>query len=110
MEVLQVMGSDLRPPSAWEARIKILFVPAGLPGVEARYGRPPFPPKIPFTPGYAIVGTLGAVGRRVAQAQVGDDVYALTAYGGYARYICLSEKQLVPVALDPVEAPPLILN
>jgi NADPH:quinone reductase-like Zn-dependent oxidoreductase len=80
--------------------------------VEARYGRSPFPPKVPFTPGYAIVGTVDAVGERVTQARVGEHAAALTVYGGYAEYVYVSEKKLisVPAALDPAEVVPLILN
>jgi NADPH:quinone reductase-like Zn-dependent oxidoreductase len=111
-EMLQIVEDDLRPPSASEARVHVLAAAVSLPDVEARYGRSPFPPKVPFTPGYAIVGTVDAVGGRVTRAQVGDRVAALTVYGGYAEYVYVSEKKLisVPAALDPAEIAPLILN
>ena len=111
-KVLQVIESDLRVPSAGEARIKILAVPVCLPDIEARYGRTPFAVKTPFVPGYAIVGVVDAIGEGVTNAEVGDRVAALTAFGGYAEYIFLGEKQLIPVpaTLDPAEAAPLILN
>ncbi len=118
-EVLQVIENDLRMPSAGEARIKILAAPVCLPDVEARYGRSPFKPKIPFVPGYAIIGEVDAVGRQrrpsgegVARVAVRDRVAALTVYGGYAEYIFLGEEQLIPVpaTLDPAEAATLILN
>jgi NADPH:quinone reductase-like Zn-dependent oxidoreductase len=118
-EVLQIIESDLRAPSAGEARVKILAAPVCLPDVEARYGRSPFKPKLPFVPGYAIVGVVDATGGQTrpsgegpTNAAVGDRVAALTVNGGYAEYIYLSEKQLIPVpaALDPAEAAPLILN
>lgn len=111
-EVLQVIENDLRPPSAGEVRIKILAAPVCLPDVEARYGRTPFAPKIPFVPGYAIIGVVDALGEGVTNAAVGDRVAALTVYGGYAEYIFLGEEQLIPVptTLDPAETVPLILN
>jgi NADPH:quinone reductase-like Zn-dependent oxidoreductase len=111
-EALQVVEKDLRAPSAGEARIRVLATPVCLPDVEARYGRTPFSPRIPFVPGYAVIGVVDAVGERVTNAAVGDRVAALTAYGGYAEYIFVAEKQLIPVpsALDPAEAIPLILN
>jgi NADPH:quinone reductase-like Zn-dependent oxidoreductase len=111
-EVLQVIENDLRPPSAGEARIKILATPVCLPDVEARYGHTPFAPKIPFVPGYAIIGIVDAIGEGVTNAAVGDRIAALTAYGGYAEYIFLGEEQLIPVptTLDPAEIVPLILN
>jgi NADPH:quinone reductase-like Zn-dependent oxidoreductase len=111
-EVLQVIENDLRMPSAGEARIKILATAVSLPDVEARYGRSPFKPKLPFVPGYAIIGVVDEIGDGVTNAAVGDRVAALTIHGGYAEYIFLGEKQIipVPVALDPAEAAPLILN
>jgi NADPH:quinone reductase-like Zn-dependent oxidoreductase len=111
-EFLQVIENDLRMPSTGEARVKILATPVSLPDVEGRYGRSPFKPKLPFVPGYAIIGVVDAVGDHVTNAAVGDRVAALTIHGGYAEYIFLGEKQLIPVppTLDPVEAAPLILN
>jgi NADPH:quinone reductase-like Zn-dependent oxidoreductase len=111
-EVLQVIESDLRAPSPAEARVKILAAPVCLPDVEARSGRTPFPVKIPFVPGYAVIGVVDEVGEGVTNAAVGDRVAALTVYGGYAEYIFLGAKQLIPVptTLDPAEAAPLILN
>ncbi len=111
-EVLEIVESDLRVPSAREARIKILAAPVCLPDVEARYGRTPFQPKIPFVPGYAIVGCVDAIGEGVTQFAAGDRVAALTVYGGYAEYIFLREKRIIPVppTLDPAQVAPLILN
>jgi NADPH:quinone reductase-like Zn-dependent oxidoreductase len=104
--------NDLRARSAGEARIKIRATPVSLPDVEARYGRSPFKPKLPFVPGYAIIGVVDAIGDDVTNAAVGDRVAALTIHGGYAEHIFLGEKQLIPMppTLDPVEAAPLILN
>ena len=111
-EVLRVAEEDLRPPAAGEVRVRVLAAAVSLPDVEARYGRSPFPPKLPFTPGYAIVGAVDAAGAGVTQAQAGDRVAALTVYGGYAEYVVVAEKKLIPVpaALDPAEVVPLILN
>jgi NADPH:quinone reductase-like Zn-dependent oxidoreductase len=111
-EILQIVENDLRPPATGEVRVKTLAASVALPDVEARYGRSPFPPKVPFTPGYAIVGAVDAVGAGVIHAQAGGRVAALTVYGGYSEYVCLPEKKLIPVpaALDPAQAVPLILN
>ncbi len=111
-EVLQVMENDLRAPSDSQVRIKNLAVPVCQPDVEARYGLSPFRLKTPFVPGYAIVGVVDEVGQGVTGFAIGDRVAALTTIGGYAEYIFLGEKQLVPVpaVLDPAEVAPLILN
>jgi NADPH:quinone reductase-like Zn-dependent oxidoreductase len=111
-EVLQVVEKDLRPPSAGEARIKILATPVCGPDIQARYGQTPIAPKVPFVPGYAVVGDVDAVGPGVTAAVTGDRVGALTVFGGYAEYIYLKEGQLIPIprTLDPAEAVTLILN
>lgn len=111
-EVLQVVENDLRPPADRETRVRVLAAAVSLPDVEARYGRSPFPPQVPFTPGYAVVGEVDAVGARVTQAKVGDRVAALTVYGGYAEFVYVAAKNLIPVpaALAPTFAVPLILN
>jgi len=111
-EFLQVCENDLRAPSAGETRIKILACSVCLPDVQSRYGQSPFPPKMPFVPGYAVIGVVDGVGEGVTSAAVGDRVAALTVYGGYAEYIYLAQKDLIPVpaSLDPAEAVTLILN
>jgi NADPH:quinone reductase-like Zn-dependent oxidoreductase len=111
-DVLQVVENELRPPTPGDALIKVLATPVCLPDVQARYGQTPIAPKVPFAPGYAIIGVVDAVGDGVAGPVVGDRVAALTVLGGYAEYIYLSAKDLIPVpgALEPAEAVTLILN
>jgi NADPH:quinone reductase-like Zn-dependent oxidoreductase len=107
-----VIENDLRPPSAGEVRVRILATSVCLPDVQARYGQTPIAPKLPFVPGYAIVGDVDAVGEDVASAAVGDRVAALTVMGGYAEVIYVDQEQLIPVPtnLDPAEAVTLVLN
>lgn len=111
-EVLEIVENDLRAPSPGEARIKVLAVPVCLPDVEARYGRTPFPPKTPFTPGYAVIGDVDAIGEGVKKTEVGERVAALISYGGYTEYLNWPADQLIPVppTLDPAETATLILN
>jgi len=111
-EALQVVENELREPGPGEVRIRILATPVCQDDIAARVGNRPFLPKLPFVPGYSILGVVDAVGREVTEVAVGDRVAALTQLGGYAEYIYLGEDQFVPVpeALDPAEAAVLILN
>ncbi|MCP4541007.1 MAG: zinc-binding dehydrogenase [Chloroflexi bacterium] len=111
-KVLQVTENDLRAPSAGETRIKVLATPVCGPDVQARYGHTPIAPKIPFVPGYAVIGTVDAVGDGVTKAAVGDRVAALTVFGGYAEYVYLDQEQLIPTpdTVDPADAATMILN
>ncbi|HSL41945.1 MAG TPA: medium chain dehydrogenase/reductase family protein [Anaerolineales bacterium] len=111
-EVLQIVEKELREPAAREVRIKALAVPVCLPDVTNRYGRSPFRLRVPFVPGYAVIGTVDAVGEDVTMYAPGDRVAAFTAYGAYAEYIYWNAERLLPVpsTLDPAKAIPLILN
>ncbi len=111
-EVLHIVEHDLHPPATEEVRIKILATPVSAPDITARYGQSPFLPKLPFTPGYAFIGIVDAVGESVTNVAVGDRVAGLTAYGAYAEVIYWKAKRLIPVptTLDPAEAAPLIMN
>jgi NADPH:quinone reductase-like Zn-dependent oxidoreductase len=88
-DVLKVVENDLREPRSGEARIRVLATGVGRTDVIMRRGFYPYAPKIPFAPGYEIVGVVDAVGTDVTRVAVGDRVAALTVYGGYAEYIYL---------------------
>jgi NADPH:quinone reductase-like Zn-dependent oxidoreductase len=111
-ETLQIVENELHEPSPKQARIKALAVPICLPDIQARYGQSPFRLKVPFVPGYAVIGIVEAVGKDVTNVSVGDRVAALTVYGAYAEYIYWDAEELIPVpgTLDPAKAIPLILN
>ena len=68
-DVLQVVDNELRAPIPGEVRVKIQSVPVCLPDVEARYGRSPFKLKVPFVPGYAIIGAVDAVGESAREPE-----------------------------------------
>ena len=111
-EVLEIVEQNLRLPAAREVRIKVLAVPVCAPDITARYGKSPFVPKPPYTPGYAFIGTVDAIGKGVTQIAIGERVAALTAYNSYSEYVYWKADQLIPVppAIDPGEAAPIILN
>jgi NADPH:quinone reductase-like Zn-dependent oxidoreductase len=111
-EVLKIVENELREPTPGEVRIKILATGVGLTDVAMRYGYYPYAPKIPFVPGYEIVGMIDKIGAGTSRVAVGDRIGALTVSGGYAEYIYLSEGELfhVPSQLDPAEVVALILN
>ena len=109
---LQIVENELRPPAAGEARIKVLATPVCQDDIAARVGNRPVLPKIPFVPGYAILGSVDEIGAGVTGVKPGERVVSLTQFGGYAEYIYLPEGELVPVPdnLEPGAAVTLILN
>jgi NADPH:quinone reductase-like Zn-dependent oxidoreductase len=116
-EVLEVVEKELRQPGKGEARIRVLAASVSRPDVTARRGEALYSgtflgQKLPFTPGYSVIGEVDAVGEGVTQAQPGDRVGVLTVIGGYTEVLYWRADRLIPVpaGLDPVLAVPLILN
>lgn len=111
-EVMEITDNDLREPVAGEVRIKVLAAGVGRTDINYRYGYSPFSPKVPFVPGYEMMGIVDALGPGVSNVSVGDRVAALTGHGSYTEVIYLGQEHLVPVpqTLNPAEVVTLILN
>ena len=111
-ENLRIEECELRDPSAKQVRVKVLACSVCQPDVQNRYGKNPFVAKVPYAAGCVMVGVVDAVGPGVVSTVPGARVTVYPAFGAYAEYIYLPEKQLVPVppSLDPVEAAPVVLN
>lgn len=116
--VLQVIENVLHEPSAKEVRIKVLAASVSRPDVAHRTGAtlysgtPMGKNKLPFTPGYAVIGQVEAIGEGVSEVAIGDRVGVLTIVGGYTEYLYWKSDRLIPVPafVDPVQAVTLILN
>jgi NADPH:quinone reductase-like Zn-dependent oxidoreductase len=111
-EVLQIVENEMRLPTAKEARIKVLATGVGRTDINYRYGLSPFAPKVPFVPGYEIMGIVDAIGKGVTRVAVGDPVAALIGHGGYSEMIYLGQEHLVrvPESLDPADVVTVVLN
>jgi NADPH:quinone reductase-like Zn-dependent oxidoreductase len=48
----------------------------------------------PITPGFELAGVVSAVGKEVTEYAVGDDVLALTLFGGYCSHIVLKQDRI----------------
>jgi len=77
-----------------------------------REGIHPETPRVPFTPGWDLVGVVDRVGEGVTGFEPAEVVAALPIHGAWAEFVCLRRDQLVsvPPGLDPAEAVSLILN
>ena len=111
-EVLQIVENEFRTLDKEEVLINVQACGVGGTDVAMRYWNYPSVPKIPFVPGYEIVGIVEEVGQNVTAVNIGDRVGALTIYGGYSEYIYLKQDHLVkvPKSLDSDEAAVIILN
>jgi NADPH:quinone reductase-like Zn-dependent oxidoreductase len=116
-EVLQLVEQELPEPGPGEVRVKVQA--AGVSAFDLmyrRFGLLPGSPRLPFTLGVDIVGTVDALGPGVSALEqgqrVGGGTWSLGVGGGYTEHLCLPESDLVPVQpeLDPAEAVCLVVN
>src|SRR5690242_3590102 len=77
-----------------------------------REGIHPETPPLPFTPGWDLVGVVDQLGDGVSGIEPGQIVAALPISGAYTQFICLPQREWVPVpsGLDAAEAVSLVLN
>ena len=109
---LRVVEEERPEPKRGEVRVRVLAAGVSLPDVMAREGVHPETPPLPFTPGWDLVGVVDRLGDGVSGTEPGQTVAALPIHGAYAEFLCLPQRELVPVppGLDPAEAVSLILN
>src|SRR5262245_44630498 len=111
-EELQVVEEECPEPQEGEVRVRVLAAGVSLPDVMMREGMHPETPRLPFTPGWDLVGVVDRLGTGVAGIEPGQRVAALPISGAYAEFVCLPQREFVPVpsGLDPAEAVSLVLN
>jgi NADPH:quinone reductase len=109
---LHVVEEECSDPKPGDVRVRVLAAGVSLPDVMMREGIHPETPAVPFTPGWDLVGVVDRVGEGVTGIQPGQLVAALPIKGAYAEFVCLPQRELIPVpsGLDPAEAVSLILN
>ena len=109
---LQVLEEECPEPKDGEVRVRVLAAGVSLPDVMAREGVHPETPPVPFTPGWDLVGVVDRLGDGVTGIEPGQIVAALPIHGAYAEFVCLPQRELVPVppGLDAAEAVSLGLN
>ncbi len=111
-DALQVIEEDCPEPKRGEVRVKVLAAGVALPDIMAREGIHPETPRIPFTPGWDLVGVVDRLGEGVTGIELGQIVAAMPINGAYAEFVCLPQRSVVavPPGVDPAEAVCLILN
>jgi NADPH2:quinone reductase len=111
-QVITVIEEDVPTPKAGEVRVKVLAAGVSLPDVLAREGVHPETPRVPYTPGWDLVGTVNQVGAGVTDFELHQTVAAMPIHGCYAQYVCVPQGKLVrvPAGLDAAEAVAVVLN
>jgi NADPH:quinone reductase-like Zn-dependent oxidoreductase len=111
-EVITVIEEEVPVPADSEVRVEVLAAGVSLPDVLAREGVHPETPRVPYTPGWDLIGTVDQVGARVQGFEPGQTVAAMPIQGCYAQFVCVPWRKLVsvPGGLDAAEAVAVVLN
>jgi len=111
-EELRVVEEECPEPKDGEVRVRVLAAGVSLPDVMMREGVHPETPRLPFTPGWDLVGMVDRLGDGISGIEPGQIVAALPITGAYTEFVCLPQHELVPVpsGLDAAEAVSLVLN
>jgi NADPH2:quinone reductase len=111
-DALQVLEEERPEPKHGQVRVRVLSAGVALPDIMAREGIHPETPRVPFTPGWDLVGVVDQLGPGVSGTEPGQIIAAMPISGAYAEFVCLPERELVPVpsGLDAAEAVSLVLN
>src|SRR5215813_12204366 len=106
-DALQVVEEECPEPKGDEVRVRVLAAGVALPDILAREGVHPETPRVPFTPGWDLVGVVDRLGDGVTEigpsgikpsgVKPGEMVAAMPISGAYAEFVCLRQCQLVPV-------------
>jgi len=96
-EVLAVEQVPDPAPAPAEVVIEIAAAGVNRADIMQRQGLYPPPPGAPPYPGLECSGRIAALGSEVTDWQVGDDVCALLAGGGYAEQVAVPAGQVLPL-------------
>jgi NADPH2:quinone reductase len=111
-EALRVVEEECPEPKDGEVRVRVLAAGVSLPDIMAREGVHPETPPVPFTPGWDLVGVVDQLSAGISGIEPGQIVAAMPIHGAYAEFVCLPQRELIPVpsGLDAAEAVSLVLN
>src|SRR5262245_11793049 len=88
---LRAVEDECPEPRAGEVRVRVLAAGVSLPDLMMREGIHPETPRVPFTPGWDLVGVVDRLGAGVSGIGPGQIVAALPITGAYAEYVCLPQ-------------------
>ena len=83
-------------PKKGEIIVDIKACGVNFPDTLIIQGKYQFKPPMPFSPGSDIAGVVKAVGEDVKRFKVGDEVFGMIPWGGYAEEVAASEKLCFP--------------
>lgn len=92
-DVLEIREAPTPTPGPGEVLIRVEASGINFADIMARQGLYPDAPPLPAVVGYEVAGVIEAVGEGVTDMKVGDDVLAMTRFGGYASHVIVRADQ-----------------
>ncbi len=99
-EVLQIREAPDPQPGPGAVRIRVAVAGVNFADLMMRLGIYPDAPSLPAVPGYEVSGVIDAVGHGVSETRIGEDVIAMTRFGGYSEAVCVPAQQAYPCPAD----------
>ncbi|WID98082.1 NAD(P)H-quinone oxidoreductase [Bosea vestrisii] len=96
-EVLKAQQRPVPQPGPGQVLVHVAVAGVNRPDVLQRMGGYAPPPGASDIPGLEIAGRIVALGEGVSRYEVGDQVCALVAGGGYAEYAVVHEDNALPI-------------
>ncbi|KQX25644.1 NAD(P)H-quinone oxidoreductase [Sphingomonas sp. Root50] len=106
LDALYMQDLPVPVPGPGEILVKIMSVGMNRADIAQREGHYPMPPGISDVLGLEVGGVVAALGDGARRWKIGDRVCALLGGGGYAEYVAVDERHVLPVPdwMDPAEA------
>lgn len=101
-KAFRLSDHEIPEPGPGELRIRVQYSGLNFADVVARRGLYPDAPKNPAVLGYDVAGEIDKCGEGVDRFALGDKVFALSRFGGYAEYVITKQEA---VARAPVSIP-----
>lgn len=105
-EVFEMRTAPDPSPGRGEVRVQVAAAGVNFADLSARMGTYQDAPPLPSCLGYEVAGVVDAVGADVDTLAVGDRVFGMTMFGGYADTVVVPAYQLrvVPPSVELVDA------
>ncbi len=105
-DVLEVREATDPEPGPGQVRVRVAAAGVNFADLMARMGLYPDAPPLPAVVGYEVAGTIDAVGEGVNDNRIGENVLAMTRFGGYSSAVVVDQRIVarVPEGCDPADA------
>jgi NADPH:quinone reductase len=99
-------------PKENEVLIKVAACSANFPDTLIIANKYQFKPELPFSPGGEVAGVILKMGENVKNLAVGQRVFALCGWGGFAEEVCVTSDRIFPLPpyMDYVSGASLMYN